>query len=149
MSRIVVKVLPGPPRSRTVGQPPREEHMPSWVAVCQTVDWTTGRLAACPWQGYSNVAKTDVEQHARWHREEHRRQAAFDKDCRQLAETSTRHGTFRNPTGLVAWVPCPTCRHHVAASFPAAAKPREIERLIVDAVEEHLHNRDECTGWSG
>jgi hypothetical protein len=109
-----------------------------YVAVC-----STGR---CTWRSATHVVKAGAVEEARWHREHHRQ-------CRELAETSTRHGHFRPPAGALggsnqatAWVPCPVCRHHVTTAFVAWAKDREIERLLVDAVEEHLLDADECEG---
>ena len=58
-----VKVLPGPPRSRLVGNERHEEIVVPWSAVCST--------GSCLWT-YTNVIKTDVEEQARRHRADHR-----------------------------------------------------------------------------
>lgn len=101
------------------------------VAICETASW-------CSWRSPAHAVKAGATEEARWHREEHKR-------CRDLAETSTRHGWYRQ-TNIASWVPCPSCRHHVKVAHVASLRDREIAKLLVDAVEEHLMNRDECGG---
>lgn len=105
------------------------------VAVCETGD--------CSWRSPAHVIKAGAVEEARWHRETHRRDAELAADRRRLAERAVVHGHFK-PTATDAWVTCSACPVRVHASFCAWAKPHDVERALILAVEEHL--RDDCKG---